>query len=173
VGRPAPILAVNVASAADVPCKATDDTFGGVTAMSFMTHSCAIILAWIVFGVLLISWLATQLRALRVEREARQAGEAVYSAMGGARLDILNVTLPFAALTATSTWVSLVVAGREYRFCRREVRDLSRYRSLWWTGLRIEHERTGYPTLVVFWTWNFDQLRAALEALGYVVRASP
>jgi hypothetical protein len=120
-----------------------------------------------------VAWLTTQLRALRLEREARQVGEAVFSSTGGARLDIFNLTWPFATLTVTPTWISIVTVGPKYRFHRREVRSLSRYDRPFSTGLRIEHERPDYPELVVFWTCDFGRLRAALEALGYVVHSPP
>lgn len=135
------------------------------------TAACAMATNLIVgiLAVLFVAWLVVQLQSSRIVRRARRNGNSVCKMIGGARLAVFNATIPFATLIATSDWISISIIGREYRFHRRDIRSLSKYSSLYSTGLRIEHKQRDYPELVVFWTLNFDRLCGALGALGYVI----
>ena len=101
----------------------------------------------------------------------------VFSQTGGLRLDWINATAPFAALSANSDAIHLACLGREYHFPRRTIRQLRRHRGLFSVGLRIEHTQDSLPEFVVFWasvffwTSGFKNLKRELEGLGYEIAA--
>src|SRR5262245_53785863 len=102
----------------------------------------------------------------------------VFTQTGGARLDWLNATMPFATLSGTPNALKLSCLGREYVFPKSRIERLSRHRGIFGVGLRIEHQEKSLPQFVVFWasafffwSWGFSILRTRLESLGYEVQA--
>lgn len=102
---------------------------------------------------------------------------ATFTQTGGARLDNLNVSFPFATLSGDDTALRLSCLGREYQFPRSSIQRLHRHRGLFSVGLRIEHTRDSLPGIVVFWasvffwTSGFQRLKTQLESLGFEVAA--
>jgi len=101
-----------------------------------------------------------------------------FTQTGGVRLDWLNATIPFATLSGTKEALQISCMGREYVFPKKSIQSLSRHRSLFSLGLRIEHNEKSLPQFVVFWTsafffwsWRFSLLKTRLESLGYEVLA--
>jgi hypothetical protein len=95
---------------------------------------------------------------------------------GGARFGAespiarINLTWPFATLTADTDKLVVVLVGLIYfEFQKNSLVRLSRYNGLFSKGLRIEHVARRAPAFLVFWTFDYDALAAALGRLGYVV----
>lgn len=104
-------------------------------------------------------------------------GIDTYNETGGLRwgstfLRAMNVSWPFARLHASQDEIRIDISfpwERTFRFSRREIRTLRRTRGWFSIGLRIEHEHADYPPWVLFWTFRYRTLKAALERLGYAV----
>ena len=96
--------------------------------------------------------------------------ESTVSQWGGARVGWLNATWPFAVLSVTKDDLCLSVLFHEYNISKQALGGLSRYRGVFSKGLRIEHTDPSLPKLVVFWSLNFEKLKAGLESLGYTIR---
>ena len=96
--------------------------------------------------------------------------ESTVSQWGGARVGWVNATWPFAVLSVTKDTLRLTVLFQEYDFSKQTFRGLSRYKGVFSKGLQIEHTDPSLPKLVVFWSLNFEKLKAGLEALGYTIR---
>lgn len=101
-----------------------------------------------------------------------------FTQTGGARLDWLNVTMPFATLSGTPDALTLSCWGRDYVFPKSTIARLSRHRGILSVGLHIEHHDKSLPKVVIFWasalffwTSGFLILKTRLESLGYEVRA--
>jgi hypothetical protein len=92
---------------------------------------------------------------------------------GGARLDWMNATMPLATLSGDGKALCLSCFGQEYVFLRSNIESLSKYRSIFSIGLRIQHTVPTYPQFVVFWVCSylrsgrFSTLKNELESLGY------
>ena len=95
-----------------------------------------------------------------------------FAQIGGARIGFLNATWPFARLSADGDAIALRLLIVKFTFPREKIRRLSRYRGFMSTGLQVEHAVGHYPKFMLFWTFDFDTLKAELEALGYEVRDS-
>jgi hypothetical protein len=93
---------------------------------------------------------------------------SIFAQIGGARIGFINATWPFARLSADRDTMALRCLFK-FRFPRGRITRLSRYRGLISTGLQIEHTVPLYPDFMLFWTFDFDSLKAELEALGYTV----
>jgi hypothetical protein len=96
---------------------------------------------------------------------------AVILYQGGARIGWFNASYPLASLTATRDMIRISCFGSEYSFFKDTINGLTGYRGLFSVGLRIAHTMPIYPPLVVFWTDEFERLKANLEDLGYDVQA--
>ncbi len=92
-----------------------------------------------------------------------------FSQIGGARIGFINATWPFARLSADRDAIALRCLLK-FTFPRDQIIALSRYRGFTSTGLQIEHRVPRYPGFMLFWTFNFERLKAELETLGYTVR---
>jgi hypothetical protein len=111
--------------------------------------------------------------------DVKSAG-AEFWQCGGARVGAespiarINLTWPFATLTADADKLVVVLVGFIYfEFRKNSLVRLSRYEGLFSKGLRIEHVARGAPAFIVFWTFDYDALAAALEAVSkLVVQAS-
>jgi hypothetical protein len=106
--------------------------------------------------------------------------------LGGARVGdsfgaSANFTFPFARLRATpncivlSVWWGWLVRrlwglAKTYEFDKASIVEISKYKGLISTGLRISYSQKDYPPFVVFWTFRFRRLKRELERLGYTVK---
>ena len=80
-----------------------------------------------------------------------------------------SVTWPLASLEVSDTGLRLTCLGAPYgEFPRASILRLSKYKFLFSSGLRIEHNAKSEP-FVVFWTFNFSRLKRELEQRGYTV----
>jgi hypothetical protein len=95
---------------------------------------------------------------------------STFAQMGGARIGFFNATWPFARLSADRDAIALRCMFIKFTFPRESITRLSRYRGITSTGLQIEH-KTRYPAFMLFWTFDFDTLKAELQALGYAVQS--
>jgi hypothetical protein len=92
-----------------------------------------------------------------------------FTQTGGARLGWGNVSCPFAKLSATEESICLSVFGGRQIFPKSSIRGLSRHGGIFSTGLRIESEQMAHGKKVIFWTFDFQSLKNALEELGYKI----
>ena len=84
----------------------------------------------------------------------------------------MNATWPFARLTVAPEGLTLgTTFFWTFSFERNQITKLSKYGFVpfFATGLRIEHSVAGYPPFIVFWTFWFGGVKAALIENGYVV----
>ena len=96
-----------------------------------------------------------------------------YSERGGVRLGSFNLTWPFAKLSASHEGIRLSCAGLvTYSFGRADLVRLSLHRGFMNEGLRIEHDGNIGPDFIVFWSFSYARLEAALRQLGYTVATS-
>src|SRR4051812_25052996 len=90
--------------------------------------------------------------------------------IGGIRIGdtvmAFNATVPFVALTATRSELQLDYPGGKFVFPRKTVNILSRHRSFFCNGVRIEHTLPEHPEFIVFWTFHFKRVKAKLLGLG-------
>jgi hypothetical protein len=101
--------------------------------------------------------------------------ENYFSLIGGARINMMNASIPFAELSVFRKGLRLSCLGNEYFFARDRIVALSRYKGLFSTGLRIHHTVPVYPDFIVFWVSvflmksRFASLREKLKDFGYEV----
>jgi hypothetical protein len=93
--------------------------------------------------------------------------EPVFTQTGGARFGrgfwAFNASFPFAKISVTDDALKLIACGNCHSFPRGSIIKLRRYSSAAGDGLRIEHTVSSYDPLIIFWTYNFDELEQALE----------
>jgi hypothetical protein len=100
---------------------------------------------------------------------------AAFSQIGGARINLMNVTYPYAELSIFRNALRLTCLDREYVFLRGNIIALAKYRGLFSTGLNIRHSVPTYPEFIVFWVnifgWRsrYAMLKKQLQAFGYEV----
>jgi hypothetical protein len=98
-----------------------------------------------------------------------------FSLRGGARIGMMNASIPFAQLSISRKGLRLSSLGREYFFARERISVLSRYQGFFSTGLRIDHTVPVYPEKIVFWVAAFLQesrfarLKEVLNEFDYEV----
>jgi hypothetical protein len=92
-----------------------------------------------------------------------------FTQRGGARAGYFNAVWPFAALTAEPQSLAFSLFGNKITIPKSELVRLSRYNSLFATGLRIEHALPAAPSFIVFWPIDFAKLKDNLVKLGYDV----
>ncbi|MDB6031069.1 MAG: hypothetical protein JWM16_1407 [Verrucomicrobiales bacterium] len=104
--------------------------------------------------------------------------EPLVSQTGGARLgEWFNASYPNASLSADNNAIQISCLGRDYIFPKSSINKLSRHRGIFSVGLRIEHQNAHIPEFIVFWasiffwTSGFNNLKAQLENLGYLIDA--
>ena len=87
---------------------------------------------------------------------------------GESRIAGINLTWPFVTLTADVD--KLLLGGLFHiELPKNSLVRLSRYDGVLNKGLRIEYVVRGASAFIVFWTFNYNALAAALQRLGYVV----
>jgi hypothetical protein len=92
-----------------------------------------------------------------------------FTQRGGVRIGHLNATWPFAVLEADAQTIELSIVTKKV-FPKDKIVRLSPYRTMFSTGLRIEHMVQSEPSFIVFWTFDFETLKANLIRLGYEVK---
>ena len=101
---------------------------------------------------------------------------ASYSQIGGARINLMNVSTSYAELSIFRNTLRLAVLDREYVFARDSIVALAKYRGLFSIDLNIHHKMPTYPEFIVFWVSLFDWgyrfaiPKKQLQAFGYDVK---
>ena len=98
--------------------------------------------------------------------------EKVFSQKGGVRLDVFNLTWPFAKIIVNSESIIIQAFWKKYLLKKNEISNLRKYSGIFSKGLLIEHKRKDYPHHMVFWTLNLQRLKNAIEDLGYSIGES-
>ena len=85
-----------------------------------------------------------------------------------------NFTWPFATLKASRDRLIIRVGifklyQKTFEFSRSEIKSIKRRRGLFSVGVMIEHSEEEYPPFILFWTFNFRNLRMRLNQLGYEI----
>ena len=92
-----------------------------------------------------------------------------YTEIGGGKVGrnwLLSIhgTWPFARLTATRERLRLRLLWLVYEFSRSDVSALEvRIGVLGVREIRIRHSVSGFPPLILFWSYRFNTLRLRLE----------
>jgi hypothetical protein len=64
----------------------------------------------------------------------------------------------------------MLLGAREFHFKRSQITCIKRIKRLFdYSGIQIEHSVTGYPSIIIFWTYRYSELRKHLEEYGYTV----
>jgi hypothetical protein len=97
-----------------------------------------------------------------------------YVETGGLRWGGSNLTWPFARLTATADDIEISRGFWKWwrpfvHFSKSEVQAIRRTRCIVGVGVVIEHYKEGYPSFIVFWSFNCRRLKNALARLGYPI----
>lgn len=95
-------------------------------------------------------------------------GEWVWE-RGGARINHIYLTWPFAVLSLSSSALELRVLFWKWNIPSDDITALSRVSGITTTGIEIGHTAHSVPANPVFWTMNYARLKSALEAAGYEV----
>lgn len=97
--------------------------------------------------------------------------DTVFSFRGGVRigenLRAFNATWPFATLRASDSELKITYFFAQKTFPKASILKLSQYKGVFFTGLQIQHEIPLCPSMIVFWTFQYNDLRAKLIELGY------
>ena len=113
--------------------------------------------------------------ARAAELERQRMDPDFFSQTGGVRLNFFNASWPMATLSGDKRSLYLrCPAGvfslnKLFLFPRSHIRRLSKYRGFFSTGLHIEHTEVSFPRFIVFWTFDFTNLKSKLMHLGYDV----
>jgi len=83
--------------------------------------------------------------------------------------NMINVTWPFANLTATREKLLLHAFSKKYEIEKAKVEKLKKYKGIFSVGLKIDHSEKNIAPSFIFWTFNFEKLKIGLELLGYKV----
>ena len=90
-----------------------------------------------------------------------------YVQTGGTRIGVLNVSWPFSKLEVSDGGIIVSVFSKKYNFDKREIKRLSDYRGFFSKGVQIEHTKTNYDKVFIFWSFNQKEVNKNLERLGY------
>ena len=85
-----------------------------------------------------------------------------------------NATWPFASLTANPTRIEITVSAfvlpkRTFSFTPATVGRIQKKSGILSAGMQFVHTVPDYPPLIVFWTFSYASLAAALTSYGYPV----
>jgi hypothetical protein len=85
-----------------------------------------------------------------------------------------NVTWPFATQGVNSErlWIRVRVWKlwqKFFEFTRLELKDIRKHQGFISEGVVIEHSNGKYPPFILFWTFNYRELKSELNRLGYRV----
>ncbi|MEP4546967.1 MAG: hypothetical protein ABJ000_12370 [Saccharospirillum sp.] len=91
---------------------------------------------------------------------------------GGARIDLMNATWPFAKLKVTKTELDLrVTFFGKYVFKPEDVERVEAYGLIPFVGkgVRIHHNVAGYPKKIIFWYLCFSpkEIVHTIKSLGF------
>ena len=91
---------------------------------------------------------------------------------GGARIGrsywfSSNATWRCATLEADRNEIVLTSLEKSHRFPRDQILRIVQHTAIAATGIQIEHTVEEYPPFILFWSFNFPELRVALTEFGY------
>lgn len=110
----------------------------------------------------MIASVITRLGLIRGIRGGIRCGNSYYEAF--------NATWPFAELLIGAEAISMRVAFYKFFvFPRNHIQSLSEYRGFFSKGVKIEHDLAEYPPFIVFWTFELDAVKSALDKDGYAI----
>ena len=100
--------------------------------------------------------------------------ENPYTEVGGSLVGYMNSTFPFATLSVTQdrisiTTVTIFLGKKEFSIPKDQIRAITKYRGFFSSGIHISVYDDVTPEPLVFWTFNFSNLRQNLEARGYTL----
>lgn len=99
-----------------------------------------------------------------------------YIQKGGARIGLsfllsLNYSTPFAQLVVGTDHIEITVMGaKKYSFSLQNVNEITTFKGVVSTGIKINHSEPGNPQFIVFWVIsvsNLDALKRAFDAAEY------
>ena len=99
-----------------------------------------------------------------------------YTETGGIRFGSgFNATWPCAKLLATQDSVVINIQtgirsiDSTINLKKISVREISKVRGIFSTGIHIEHDDDSQESYILFWTFKYKRLKQALVDLGYCV----
>lgn len=102
-----------------------------------------------------------------------------YNESGGLRWGLnfwgaVTATWPFAHLRALPDSIQIRVSifgiwSRVFEFSHQEIKSIRRKQVLGSEGIVINHTKAEYPPFVLFWSFRYPALKAALAKLGYAI----
>ena len=92
---------------------------------------------------------------------------AVNKFRGGARVNMFNVTWPFATMEITKEYIEIKFFSKEYKFYVDEISVIEKYKGLVSKGLRIIRKNNGCPESFIFWTFQQKRILSCLSGSGY------
>jgi hypothetical protein len=86
----------------------------------------------------------------------------------------VNATWPFASITVSAEQIEVTVSvlglyRRNFSFTTHTLETARPRRGLFSSGVQFLHSVPDYPGLIVFWTFGYRSLVAALREYGYHV----
>jgi hypothetical protein len=88
---------------------------------------------------------------------------------GSSYPDAIEAPWPLAKLALGDDLIEASVPWRTFRFPRQNITRLIKFSGHLFVGLQIEHSVLEEPNLVVFWSYNFPELKARLKEKGFNV----
>jgi hypothetical protein len=88
---------------------------------------------------------------------------------GSSYPDAIDAPWPLAKLGVTDDVIEAAVPWRTFRFPRKNVTRLIKYTGYLCVGLQIEHTVLEEPNLIIFWSFNFPDLKERLKEKGLIV----
>lgn len=86
---------------------------------------------------------------------------------GNSYPDAISAMWPFAALTIEREALLVTLPWRSFRFPQVYVSRVLKVPGHIAVGVQIEHTILEHPNLVVFWTYQFGEVKKCLEENGY------
>jgi hypothetical protein len=88
-----------------------------------------------------------------------------------------SATWPFITLRASPDRIQiqgnvLGIWHWNYEFSRLEIKSIKKQSGLMTKGIRIQHSKTDYPSVVIFWTFDYNALKQVLNTMGYGIDES-
>ena len=84
-------------------------------------------------------------------------------------------TWPFVTLRASPEHIRLEgnafgIWRRKYEFGRQQIKSIEKQIGLISDGICIKHSIKDCPQVTIFWTFDYQALKKALEAMGYTIK---
>lgn len=95
---------------------------------------------------------------------------------GGAQLgaDLATSTSlawPSASLTVAHDYLELAGGSETYRIDKSAISAIRKYRSIFYTGILIEHTNPDFPPFVLFYPLSYAALEQTLARFGHTVES--